>query len=129
MNMSVVLVLGLFTFIWGLWVINPFWTVFTQATLYADMREYGGELFWGSFALFTGALTIYGAIRMQPPYVYYGSAASGWHWFVVGIFYLLGDWQNTGGITAWFISILSLCVYLNIKINYEHGDLPEPLDD
>ena len=122
MNMGVVLVLGLYTFLWGLWVINPFWHVFGHAALYDMLNAYGGEGFWGAFAIATGTLTTWGATRGRAPYIYWGTGAAGWHWFIIGIFYFMGDWHNTGGITALFLAVLSATVYLNVKVNYTHED-------
>lgn len=119
---SVIFLLGLYTMLWGAWVINPFWDTFSQASLYSEMHATGGEFFWGAFALVTGAVTSWGAIKARPPYIYHGTAAASWHWAVVGTFYFMGDFRNTGGITALFLALLSLCIYLNVKVNYKYDE-------
>lgn len=52
----------------------------------------------------------------------------GWHWFMISIFYFIADSASTGGITALFISIYGVFLYLNIKVNFkENKDIDEVL--
>lgn len=129
MNLVPALLLGLYTVIWGLWIANPFYTVFTQAGLYDEMNTWGGEAFWGPMAILAGSVTLYGVIKGKPPYLYYGASTAGAHWLVVAIMYFMGDWQNTGGITCLFLAAFAACIYLNVKVNYKHFDLPSELQD
>ena len=114
-NPSVIIVLGIYTILWGLWVVNPLWTVFTQAALYSALI--GGEYVWGSIVLAAGLLITRGATKPSYINLIVGSAAGFITWLTVGIFYLLGDWANTGGITALAFAAYCLIVYLNIKVN------------
>jgi hypothetical protein len=122
-NPSIIIVLGLYTIVWGLWVVSPFWTVFTQAGLYSALAMNGGEYVWGGIVLIAGALITRGAIKPAYFNLILGSGVGFIIWLVVGIFYIIGDWASTGGITAIAFSIYCLLVYLNIKVNktyFEH---------
>ncbi len=118
LSRGVTIVTAFYTILWGLWVINPFWTVFTQAALYSGLEQLGSEWFWGGLAIVTGVLAIYTAlkdsIKIKP---YTCVALLGWHWLLVSLLYFYGDWHNTGGITSAFIALLCAYIYLNIKQN------------
>lgn len=117
---AVVIILGCYTVLWGFWVANPFWSVFEQAPLYQELAQLAPELFWGLLAMFCGAITIWGALRRSYRALNTGAIIAGWHWTMIAIFYLLGDWQNTGGITAGALAVYAAFVYLNIKINHKN---------
>jgi hypothetical protein len=116
-NPSLIIVLGLYTILWGLWVVNPFWTVFSQAPLFHLLAAYGGEYVWGSVAVASGLSIVRGALKPSFRNLVMGSGVGFLHWLVIGIFYFLGDWANTGGITAMAFAVYSLMIYLNIKVN------------
>ena len=40
--------LGIYTILWGLWVANPFWDVFSTAPLYSQLSSIAPEVFWGT---------------------------------------------------------------------------------
>lgn len=115
-----VLGLGLYTLVWGLWVANPFWTVFTQAPLYTALDALAPEWAWGLLAILCGLLIIWGALRMSYQSLVWGAQVSWGHWLLVAIFYFLGDWHNTGGITSLFIAIYSAWIALNLKVNHKN---------
>lgn len=116
-NPSVIIILGLYTVIWGLWLANPFWTVFTQAALYSAMAHMLPEMAWGLIAIASGLLIIRGATKPSFKNLQLGAFTGFLHWLVIGILYLIGDWQNTGGITAIAFALYSALIWLNIKIN------------
>jgi hypothetical protein len=115
-NPSLIIVLGIYTILWGLWVVNPFWTVFTHSPLYSVL-SIGGEYVWGGIVLASGLLITRGATKPSYLNLILGSAVGFLTWLTIGIFYLLGDWASTGGITALTFATYSLLVYLNIKVN------------
>lgn len=122
-NTSAIVILGVYTFIWGLWVCNPFWSVFSQAPLYDAMGALLPEYFWGLLAVVTGVLTIYGSVKRSYATLITGAFASGWFWTIIAIFYFLGDFMNTGGITSATFAIYSGFIYLNIRINHRFGNI------
>lgn len=126
-NPAAVILLGIYTVVWGFWLANPFWTVFTQAPLYSALGALAPEVFWGCLAIFCGAVTCYGAFRRRYRPLVVGASVSGWHWFMISIFYFMGDPLNTGGITALIFSIYAAFVYLNIKVNFKDNKKSESL--
>ena len=104
--------------LWGFWVFNPWWNVFNSASLYEGLRGFAPEWFWGFFALFSGFLSLITVVDARYPRTAFISAAiTGWFWLIICILYFYGDWHNTGGITAGFLSILCAYIYLNVKAN------------
>lgn len=118
-NPAAVILLGIYTVLWGLWVANPFWEVFKQAELYGVLATVAPEPFWGCLAIFCGLVTCYGAYKRRYRPLVNGSATAGWHWLMISIFYFLGDPLNTGGITALIFAIYAAFVYLNIRVNHK----------
>ena len=128
-NPAVVIFLGFYTILWGLWVINPFWDVFSTAPLFSALEDFiPYESAWGTFAIATGAVTSYGAVIRSYSALTRGALFAGLHWFIIGIFYFIGDFANTGGITAITFSLYAAYVYLNIKVNHNHDKRPQPKD-
>lgn len=118
-NPAAIIILGVYTIVWGLWLINPFWTVFTQAALYSDLARLAPEAFWGALAIACGSATTYGAVTRTYRPLIFGAVVAGWHWFMISVLYFMGDWHNTGGITALAFAIYAAFVYLNIRTNYK----------
>lgn len=119
--------LGIYTIVWGLWVANPFWDTFTHAELYSALLQFCPfEWVWGTFAIIAGVLTLFGLMRHLERTIFYGAGVAGFHWFIIAIFYFMGDVVNTGGITAMFLAVLSSYIYLNCKINYQFNHETDP---
>lgn len=118
-NPAAVILLGIYTVVWGFWVANPWWSVFSQAKMFATLSSIAPEVFWGSLAMVCGAITIYGAVSRKYRPLITGAQVSGWHWFMISIFYFIGDFANTGGITALVFSVYSAFIYLNIRVNFK----------
>lgn len=118
-NPSVILILGLFTVLWGAWVLSPFWTVFTQAPLYVQMAEVASEPVWGLFAIGSGLFTIRGAVKPSYMNLRLGSWAATAMWSVITVMYFIGDWASTGGITTLCFAVYAFFVWLNVRMNRE----------
>lgn len=118
-NPAAVIFLGVYTVIWGFWVANPFWEVFTQAELYGILATIAPEAFWGMLAITCGLVTCYGAIKRRYRPLARGAIVAGWHWFMISVFYFLGDPLNTGGITALVFGIYAVFVFLNLRVNFK----------
>ena len=121
-NTSAIVLLGVYTVLWGLWLIAPWWDVFTVAALYSQMAAIAPEWVWGMVALVCGSATMYGAIKPSYKTLSIGALVAGWHWTMVSVFYFSGDWHNTGGITAFIFAVYAAFVYLNIRVNKLGGD-------
>lgn len=124
LNPSLILVLGGYTILWGLWILNPWWTVFPTAALYAAMASLAPEYVWGGIAVLAGILIIRGALKPSYQNLLTGSWIGFLHWFIIAIMYFIGDWMNTGGITALTFAVYSGIVWVNIKVNKRVYDRP-----
>ena len=124
LNPSLILVLGGYTILWGLWILNPWWTVFSTAALYHIMATLAPEYVWGGIAVISGMLIIRGAIKPSYENLLTGSWIGFMHWLIIAIMYFVGDWMNTGGITALTFAIYSGIVWVNIKVNRRVYDRP-----
>lgn len=116
-NPAAVVILGVYTVVWGIWLAVPFWSVFDTAPLYSALAQLAPELFWGSLAICCGLVTTYGAVKRRHRALIAGSIVAGWHWAIIGIFYFIGDWMNTGGITAITFAVYALFIWLNLRVN------------
>ena len=105
-NPAAIIILGIYTIVWGLWLLSPFWDVFTSASLFSELARVAPENFWGMVAVICGTVTTYGAVKRNYTALIYGATVAFWHWLMISVFYFWGDWHNTGGITA-----LTLCLY------------------
>src|SRR6478735_10097842 len=92
-NTAVIIVLGFVTLMWGLWVVSPFWEVFTRADVYRHLA-YLPEWFWGAFAIISGVVMIWGVVRGSWASLMRGSWIGFIHWFVIDLLYWTGDWHN-----------------------------------
>jgi hypothetical protein len=117
-NKAAIVLLGFYTVLWGLWVANPFWDAFASAAIFSKLGLLAPEVFWGCLAIFCGLVTIRGAWRRSYRALVIGAGTAGWHWFMISIFYFLGDWTNTGGITSLTFAIYAAFIYLNIRVNH-----------
>jgi hypothetical protein len=118
-NPAAVIILGIYTVVWGLWVSNPFWNVFDQSPLYAKMATFMPEWAWGILAIVMGGITVYGAVKRHYPALVRGAASSGFFWLAVSVFYFAADAASTGGITALVFAVYAMFIYLNIRVNFK----------
>lgn len=121
-NTSAVIILGVFTISWGLFVIAPWWDVFSTAQLYEYLHFLAPEWVWGAVAIVAGSIISWGVIKNSYKSLALGSWIGFIHWFLISVLYFAGDWQNTGGITVLAFAIYSAYVHLNLKINRSKVD-------
>ena len=122
-NTAAIILLGAYTTLWGIWVASPFWEVFSRAPLYSWMNAVMPEIFWGLIAIAVGILMIYGVLRHSFLSLTAGALVGYFHWLVIAIMYFGGDWQNTGGITSFIVSLYCGFIWLNITKNRDNLDL------
>lgn len=120
-NKAAIVILGVYTIIWGLWVANPFWSVFDQAQLFSALGLLAPEAFWGTVAIIVGIVTVFGAYHRSYRTLVCGSTLAGWHWLMIAFFYFIGDWHNTGGITSLMLAVYAAFIYLNIRVNHYYS--------
>lgn len=116
-NPSVIIILGVYTMLWGIWIINPFWSVFGTAPLYHSMAAIAGEWFWGGIAIIAGIVISRGALKPSYTNLHLGAFVACLHWLAIAILYFAGDWHNTGGLTALTFAVYAAVIWVNIKIN------------
>lgn len=127
LNTSIIVVLGFYTIIWGLWILSPWWSVFSAAPLYATLASVSSEVVWGALAVLAGVCVTYGAYHPSRRNLQFGAFVGALHWFIIAIFYFLADWASTGGITALTFAVYSGLVWVNVKMNsaYYEAIYPE----
>lgn len=118
-NKAAISIMGTFTVLWGFWVGNPFWTVFTQAPLFHVMAWLAPEWAWGLTALVVGITMLYGVIKMSYKSLRAGAMSGFYFWTFASINFFIGDWKNTGGITLAMIALYCGFIALNLSINRE----------
>lgn len=104
-----------YTFTWGLWLLV--FDVFKQADLYDTLMSIGPENAFGFLAIVSGVCMALAVLYDEYPFTGYGALIGCVFWGLVGVGYFIGDYENTGGITALGISVYSAFMYLNIRIN------------
>lgn len=117
MNTAALMIMSLYTFIWGLWLALPFWQVFSQAALYGALASIMPEIYWGLIAITCGIIMVWGVVNNSYKSLTRGAYAGFIHWLVISGGYFVGDWHNTGGITALAIALYCGVVYLNVRVN------------
>lgn len=122
-NSATIIFLGVYTMTWGVWLGNPFWSVFTRAQLYNKMGELAPEAAWGGIAIIAGIVMCYGAFKPSYNALVTGALTAFFHWFTIATFYFWGDWQNTGGITSLTFSVFAAYMYVNMRVNHRDGHM------
>lgn len=118
-NKAAISIMASFTLLWGCWVANPWWTVFTTAPLFNAMSLLAPEWVWGVTAIVVGIAMLAGVIRMSYRSLMMGASAGFYFWICASIAFFLGDWQNTGGITLLMIALYCGYIALNLRVNCE----------
>lgn len=118
-NPSVIIVLGIYTIVWGLWIFNPFWDVFTVSPLYSTMAGIGSEYIWGMIAIVSGIIICRGAVVPEFNNIQLGSLIGFFHWLVISTLYFIADWHSTAGLSAAAFAIYSGLVWVNTKVNHK----------
>jgi len=120
LNKAATIVLSTYTMLWGLWVANPFWDVFSRAELYTSLMNVLPEYAWGLIAICCGLAMAWGVLHTTTQWVARGAFVGFLHWIVISGGYFMGDWQNTGGVTALTIALLCALTYLNSRVNRDN---------
>lgn len=119
-NKAASAILGLFSILWGFWVGNPWWEVFTQAEIFHVMEWVMPEWLWGVTAFLVGVSMLFGLIRSHFNFLVGGCYLGFYFWTFASTCFFLGDWKNTGGITLAMIALYSGYVALNLSINRDY---------
>jgi hypothetical protein len=115
-NTAATIILAIFTLVWGVWIGNPFWSLFDTSSVYNTMA-FLPEYFWGGVAALCGAGMIWGVLRNSYNSLKMSSVIGFYHWIAITVLFFLGDWRGTGGITALLIASYCGFIYLNLRVN------------
>lgn len=118
-NPAVIVVLGLYTVLWGLWVMLPF-TVFTHAVAFHIMGRYGTEFLWGGIAVSCGLIIIRGATKPVYWNIEIGALVAFFFWLTLAILFCAGDWANPQWLSAACFSLYSALIWVNIEVNRKY---------
>lgn len=120
-NAAAISIMGVYTFVWGLWLTLP-WDTFGRSPIYEMMNTLAPELVWGIVAMFIGILMLYGVFKMGYTALHRGALAGFYYWLVISGFYLFGAWQSVGWINAFMVSIYCAFVAINLRVNRKTVD-------
>lgn len=115
-NTAAISIMGMYTFIWGLWLALP-WATFSRSPIYELMLSLAPEIVWGVAAMCIGALILWGVFSQTYKALVRGALAGFYYWFVISGFYLLGSWQSTGWINAFMVAVYCAFVAINLRVN------------
>jgi hypothetical protein len=115
-NTAAISIMGVYTFVWGLWLALP-WQTFVRSPIYESMSNLAPELVWGIAAMFIGALMLWGVVKMGYKALHRGALAGFYYWLVVSGFYLFGAWQSVGWLNAFMVAIYCAFVAINLQVN------------
>lgn len=115
-NTAAISIMGVYTFVWGLWLALP-WQTFVRSPIYDLMSNLAPELVWGIAAMCIGAVILYGVWNSTYKALLRGALAGFYYWFVVSGFYLIGSWESVGWINAFMVAVYCAFVAINLRVN------------
>lgn len=117
-NPSAVIILGLATIMWGLWIVLPFWDVFSISSVYSTLlATHIPEFCWGLLAIGCGMITTWGATVRKTTPLKIGSMVAGWHWLMITIFYISGNWMDSTWVFTLMFALYAAYVAMNLRVN------------
>lgn len=117
-NPAATILLGIYTILWGVWIGNPWWSVFDHSRVFSQMDHQAPEWFYGAIAIVVGVLICRGAIAPSYRSLTLGAVAGFVFWTIISGFYFAGDWQSTASLVAAYLALSSGFVYVNVSANY-----------
>lgn len=115
-NKSASAILGVFSIVWGFWLANPFWSVFSSEEVFEIMRILP-ETAWGTLAMALGVAILMGMKGSRFSLLKWAVRAGFYFWLFVAIASLVGDWASPVGPTMLMITSYMGYVALNLSIN------------
>lgn len=119
-NPAIIVVLGLYTVVWGLWIALPWFSVFGHSAVYSVMSAYGSEYLWGGIAVASGLIIIRGSLKPIFWNIEIGSLVAFFFWLTISIFFFAGNWQSTAWLSSAAFALYSGIIWLNIKVNRKY---------
>ena len=118
-NTNLIILLGMWTALWGVWVAMPMWDAFESAKMFTYMESLFPEWVWGTAAIISGLVMCFGVLFNSFRSLSFGAWVGFVFWTAVSIMYFIGDWQNTGGITVIAFAVYSAVIRINLSVNKE----------
>lgn len=115
-NTAAISIMGVYTFVWGLWLVLP-WSTFNHGPMYEMMATLAPEITWGLVAMTIGAVIIWGVISQTYRALLRGALTGFYYWFVVSGFYFIGSWQSVSWISAFMVAIYCAFIAINLRVN------------
>lgn len=115
------MILGIYTFVWGLWILLPSWSVFDSSPVFEAMNKFMPEHWWGINAMLAGAILAMGMVAESKRALIWGSIAGVYHWGVVGTLYLTAEWRSPAWITSYTTAFLIFGIYWLEKKDDSNG--------
>lgn len=121
---KIVFVSSVQTILWGVWVINPYYTIFSSSEMFSVLSKIGSEIIWGHFAIFIGLSKLLSSYFTLKTYNYIKIIP-----FVLGIFlwstisvsYFSGRPNNIDlSSVIGFLLVDVLCLESEIRRYYEN---------
>lgn len=110
------ILIGFYTFMWGLWVLSPFWTVFDKGPQYEVLMSLAREPVWGFIATILGVIIMKACWNKNVEVIKYTALVGFYFWGLVCTSYLYSNWQALAWIPAAMFSIIEGYAYLNLTI-------------
>lgn len=117
-NTSAVILMALYTFFWGLFVMLPFESF--DSLRFTFLLSVMPEVAWGFVAACVGYVMLIGVLQHSFNSLSRGSFVGFIHWFIIAVGYFIGDWTSTGWLTALTVTIYCGFIYLNLRLNRAH---------
>lgn len=129
-NTSAVILMALYTLLWGLFVALPVESF--DSMRFTFLLSVMPELYWGLIAFVVGYVMLIGVLKHSFKSLSQGAFIGFIHWFLIGIGYFVGDWTSTGWITAFTVAAYCGFIYLNLRMNKDDfpftGNRISPVD-
>lgn len=116
-NTAAIVIMGIYTILWGLWLLSPFWRVFEESKQFDWLAQVMPEWAWGTVAISVGAVMTYGVMRNSFRSLSIGSLIGAVYWGLIAVGYYIGDWRDTAGLTKTMIALYCSFIFLNIRMN------------
>jgi hypothetical protein len=110
-------ILGTVTFIWGLWLASPFWTVFSGDPNYSAMAQLAPEWAWGLFGIAVGAVILAGVIKNSYRALTRGATVAYYFWLAITGMHLVSNWKSEMWIFTLMSALYAIFIALNLRVN------------
>lgn len=107
-----ILLSGVYSFMWGLWVAVPNWNVFQHSAIYDVLNWAGSEVTWGGVQMLVGIILIFATFD-SIHWMKWATFAGFVSWTLISLGFLFSDWQNPGMWVAGFIAATNAYMFLN----------------